>query len=82
MEKFKKVFMGLVVAATLLTGFTSSGRADAAKGPHVTVNSADLEPFSLDKKTEPREKKPVLYHDDNVALDFNDNSEPNLNMRF
>ena len=58
------------------------GATEASKGTNVQIDSSELEPFSLDKKTEPKEKKPVFYKDDKVALDLNENSEPNLNMRF
>ncbi len=52
------------------------------RGTNVTIDTNDLGPISLNEKTEAKEKKPVIFKDDNIALDFNDNSEPNLNTRF
>ena len=52
------------------------------RGTNVTIDTNDLGPISLNEKTEAKEKKPVIFKDDNIALDFNDNSEPNINTRF
>ena len=59
---------------------------ESAPPPHkninVTVESSQLEPFSIDEKTEPKEKRAVFYSDQNSSVDINENGEPNLNMRF
>ncbi len=51
------------------------------KGPNFTVDSSDLEPFDLNKKTDPDEK-PIFYKDGNTTVGFNDEGEPNVGMRF
>ena len=52
------------------------------KNIHVTVESSQLSPFSINEKTEPKEKRLVFYSDQNSSVDVNDNGEPNVNMRF
>ena len=76
------------LCAAVLSGFLSA-RGEAAESnisPHkstnVTVESSQLEPFSINEKTEPKEKRAVFYSDQNSSVDINENGEPNLNMRF
>jgi len=52
------------------------------KSTNVTIDSAQLEPFSINEKTEPKDKRAVFYSDQNSSVDINDNGEPNLNTRF
>ena len=51
------------------------------KNINVTFSSDDLEPFDINKKTEPEERT-TFYSDPNANIDVNENGEPNLNMRF
>ena len=56
--------------------------ASPHKSTHVTVESSELQPFSINDKTEPKDKRTVFYSDQNSSVDVNENGEPNLNMRF
>lgn len=58
---------------------TDSGLAH--KGPNVSIDSNDLEPYDLNKKSDP-EQKPVLYSDGNTTVGFNDDAQPNVGVRF
>ena len=60
----------------------ASSSAVSHKGPHVTVDSTELEPFSLNEKTEPKNERAVFYSDEKASVDINDEGEPNLNMHF
>ncbi len=53
----------------------------ARKGPNVTIDSNDLEPYDLNKKSNP-EEKPILYSSGNTTIGFNDDAQPNVGMRF
>lgn len=84
---YRKYFHVILLAGILTTAsLIAAGGAAAAsvshKSTNVTVASSDLEPFSLDEKTEPKEKGIVFYSDQNSSVDINENGEPNLNMRF
>ena len=72
----------LLVFAFVLFNFQALTPLCFAKGPNVQINSDDLGPISLNEKSEPKEEKPVLYADDSVVVGFNDDSEPNVGMRF
>ena len=52
------------------------------KSTNVTVKSSELQPFSINEETEPKNKRTVFYSDQNSSVDVNENGEPNLNMRF
>ena len=56
--------------------------ASSRKSTNVTVDSSKLEPLSIDEKTQPKNKRPTFYADQNSSVDINENGEPNLNMRF
>ena len=52
------------------------------KNTNIAVSSSDLEPFSINEKSGIREEQTVFYSDDKVNMDINEDSEPNLNLRF
>ena len=68
-----------------LSVYAESGSSAASpsshKGPNMSVSSEDLEPFDINKESEPDEK-PVFYADDKMVVGINENSEPNVGMRF
>lgn len=57
------------------------GAVQVGQNAHVTVDSSELEPLSIDKKTDPAEK-PIIYSDGSTSVGFNDDAEPNLSTRF
>ena len=65
----------------LIFGFIFFAPNLYAKGPNFTVDSNDLEPYDLNKKSEPDEK-PILYADGNTTVGFNDDAQPNVGVRF
>ncbi len=78
------LFLAIVSAGFILavSAYGSELAAAGHRGTNVTIDTNELGPISLNEKTEAKEKKPVIFKDENVALDFNDNSEPNINTRF
>jgi hypothetical protein len=81
---FKIIFVLGIFMIASKTGWTDadpSAPSQPKKGPNFTVSSDELEPFSIDKKTDPDEK-PVLYSDGNMAVGFNDDAQPNVGYRF
>ena len=56
--------------------------ASGARRAHVTVDSADLGPVSLNGKSGRKEERPMLYSDDDVSVGFNEDGDPNMGMRF
>ncbi len=52
------------------------------KSTNVTVDSSNLEPFSLNEKTGSKEDYAASYSDQNSGIEVNDKGESNLNMRF
>ena len=66
----------------LLAAEEIAGAHSSHKNTNVTVTNSDLEPFSLNDKTEPKEGRPTFYSDQNASVDINENGEPNLNTRF
>ena len=74
---------GFMVIAPAVVIASEADRIPAErKSTNVKVDSSDLEPFSINEKTEPKEKRVTFYSDQNSAVDVNENGEPNLNMRF
>ena len=73
---------GVFAGTPLCWAETDSRAALSHKGPNVKIDSSELEPFSLNEKTEPKEKPPVFYSDQNSSIELNDNGEANLNTRF
>lgn len=55
--------------------------APVKKGPNVSIDSSELEPFDINKKTDP-EQKPEIYVDQNTTIGFNDDAQPSVGMRF
>lgn len=74
--------MGLCFATPLAVAGETVGRSLSHKSTNVIISSSDLEPFSLNKKTESEEKRPTFYSDDKANIDINENGDPNLNMHF
>ena len=72
---------GLLTASFVHAAEMSNG-SFSHKNTRLTVASSDLEPFSLNEKTEPKNKRAVFYSDQNSSVDINEDGEPNLNMRF
>lgn len=66
--------------ATLLVSSSVLYSAES-RSTNIKVDSSDLEPFSIDKHTDP-EGKPVIYSDGQVAVGFNDDGDPNVATRF
>ncbi len=62
-------------------GGSSAASLTSRKGPNMSVNSEDLEPYDINKDSDPDEK-PVFYADDKMVVGINENSEPNVGMRF
>ena len=79
-----KFLLGVSVCAGLLSAPGEAAEPNSAphKSTNVTVESSKLEPFSIDEKTEPENKRATFYSDQNSSVDINENGEPNLNMRF
>ncbi len=65
-----------------LCAYGSESAASGHRGTNITIDTNDLDPISLNEKTEAKEKKPVIYQDGRMSFDFNENSEPNINTRF
>ena len=74
--------IGLCFAASLAVAEETDDHFSSHKSTNITVSSSDLEPFSLNKKTESEEKRPTFYSDDKANIDINENGDPNLNMHF
>jgi len=72
---------GVLSFAPLVHAGGESGAAPR-KNTDVQVSSSDLEPFSIDKKTDPDGGKPVFYSDGSTTVGFNDDGEPNVGTRF
>jgi hypothetical protein len=53
----------------------------ASKGTNVQVDSGDLEPFSLNRKTDPDDRF-KFYEKDSTSVGFNENGDPSLNLLF
>ena len=70
------------VAGSLLLGLGSL-RADGpvSKGPNVQVDSRDIAAFSTVNKKD-KEERLSFYRDDSTSVGFNDDGEPNVNMRW
>ena len=80
---FAAVFlMGLCFATPLAEAGEAAGHSFSHKSTNVIVSSSDLEPFSLNEKTESKEKRLSFYSDDKANIDINENGDPNLNMHF
>ena len=76
---FKKTaFLWVFLVVLQLPGFCQAAEHSST---NITVDSNDLEPFSLNKKTEPDEK-PIFYQDQNMTVGINDDAEPNVSSRF
>jgi len=73
------VSAGFVLA---VSAYGSEPATTGHRGTNVTIDTNELGPISLNEKTEAKEKNPVIFKDDNVSFDFNENSEPNINTRF
>ena len=76
------ILTGLFAGTPLCWAETDPRAAISRKGPNVRIDSSELEPFSLNEKTEPREKPAVFYSDQNSSVELNDDGEANLNTRF
>ena len=77
MEKIKRT-VAFLIPAFLLFGFSSAWAAP--KGTNISVDSSQLEPFGPSKND--KEGRLTFYRDENVAVDVNDDAEPNMNMQF
>lgn len=84
MDKRALFLFAIAAAGVVLTisAYGSEPGTAGHRGTNVTIDTNDLGPISLNEKTEAKEKKPVIFKDDNVSFDFSDNSEPNINTRF
>lgn len=73
-----------IVLFGLLNAYVEAAELNPSpgKGTHVTVESSELQPLSINEKTEPKDKRVVFYSDKDSSVDINENGEPNLNMRF
>ena len=60
--------------------FVGLKRADA-RPENITVNSSEIEPFSLGDKPESDERL-EFYRDGEVIGGFNESGEPNIGRRF
>ena len=78
----KKLRWAVLFLAIAEAGFVLTISAYGSEKTNITIDTNDLGPISLNEKTEMKEKKPIIYQDDRVSFDFNDNSEPNINTRF
>jgi|GEM_PF-3586973 len=78
------LFLASVSAGFVLavSAYGSELATAGRRGTNITIDTNDLGPISLNEKTEAKEKKPVIFKDDNVSFDFNDSLEPNINTRF
>lgn len=74
------LFLAITAAGFVLT--ISAYGSEGHRGTNITIDTNELGPISLNEKTGVKEKKPVIYQDDRVSFDFNENSEPNINTRF
>lgn len=82
-ENFVAVFLiGLFFTTPLFAAEEATGRSFSRKSTNVTVSSSDLEPFSLNEKTESNEERHKFYSDDKTSIDVNEDGDPNLNMHF
>ena len=81
--ELKFFVFGFVIFCFLsVCGEASEAYPSPRKSTNVTVESSQLEPFSINEKTEPKDKRAVFYSDQNSSVDINENGEPNLNMHF
>ncbi len=78
-----KIVLSALVLSSALWGLRQGPceAAQASAGVNVQVDSTDLEPYSIDKKTDPEERA-VFFKDENAALEINEDGDPSLNMRF
>ncbi len=79
-----KFLLGAIVSYNFLSahGYAAELSPSPHKSTNMTVESSQLEPFSIDKKSEPKYKPDDTYSSQNAGIDVNENGEPNLNMRF
>ena len=81
----KAVLFLPVVFFLTTSAYASDGLAKAphstGKSTHMTVDSSELEPFSLIEKPEPDERI-QFYKDGDVVGGFNENGEPNIGTKF
>ncbi len=82
---FKKQALFFIILCFLFSSAAYAGdstvSAPSHRGVNVTVDSSDLGPVDVNGKTDP-EQKPPKSGDDSLSMGLNDNSEPNVGMRF
>lgn len=75
------MFMALLCPTLVFADAGAGEETPIKKGPNVSVDSTELEPFDINKKTDP-EQKPEIYVDQNTTIGFNDDAQPSVGMRF
>ncbi len=79
MKQNKHLFILLVLS--IFSGMLAVCVEDAYARPiNMTVDSSQIDPFSLTKKPEPDER--LEFYRDGEMVSYNENGEPNIGRRF
>ena len=71
-------FLNMVFLSAVMAG--EETKLSSGHGTNIQVSSEEVEPFSFETKK--KEDRLTFYKDKDVAVDLNDDAEPNLNMQF
>ena len=74
------IFAFLFFLLSLTSFLSPSFAAELRKGPNVTVESKDLEPFGTVKKKD--SDRVVFYEDEKMTFGINDDAEAGVGMPF
>ena len=75
----------VLVSSLFLIFLTSAaGFAEGLRNTNISVDSSEIGPISINEKIKTKQDKgkQSLQLDENVALGFNDDGDPNVGMRF
>ncbi|MBI2095096.1 MAG: hypothetical protein HYT89_02890 [Candidatus Omnitrophica bacterium] len=80
-KKSKKIKI-LSAATAFFLSFLTGAEAASFRGTNVSVDSRELEPFSIEDKKKGEDEKFYFFREGDTAMDINEDGDPNLNFRF
>ena len=81
-SKRNKKIRVLSAAAAILFSFVTGAQAAPSRGTNVSVDSRELEPFSIKDQEKDKDEKFYFFREGDTAMDINENGDPNMNFRF